>query len=105
MAWSDLVALTQGATRGVFAEECTYAPPGGSPVLISGEFDAAALQVELSDGVAVQTVGPRLSVRLVDLPTENAAVGATVNVRNVAYTVSEIEPDGHGLALLRLVRA
>lgn len=102
MTWLDLAGVVQDATRAVFAEAATYTPPLGAPVAITGEFDAAAVQVELEGGVAVQTVGPRLSVKLSTLPGGAAAIGAGVVVRSVSYAVAEIEPDGHGMALLRL---
>lgn len=104
MTWADLAALAQDATRSVFAESATYTPLVGAPVAIVGEFDAAAVQIDLAGGVAVQSVGPRLSVRLTDLPGDAAEVGAEVVVRSVTYAVTEIEPDGHGMALLRLSR-
>jgi hypothetical protein len=104
VAWSDLVGFPQDATRRVFAEPATYTPLVGAPVAITGEFDAAAVSVTVADGVAVQTVGPRLSVKLSTLPGGAAEVGAVLVVRGISYTVAEIEPDGHGMALLRLYR-
>jgi len=104
VSWLDLAEQVQQATRAVFAEPATYTPPLGSPVAITGEYDAAAVQVELEGGVAVQTVGPRIAVLLSELPGSAAAIGAGVVVRGISYTVTEIEPDGHGMALLRLRR-
>jgi len=104
VAWLDLAELVQDATRSIFAEEATYTVPLGSPVLISGEYDAAAVQVEIDSGVAVQTVGPRIAVQLAEIPGGVVAVGAGIQVRGISYTVTEIEPDGHGMALLKLRR-
>jgi hypothetical protein len=113
LAWLDYAALAQDETRAVMAEAATYTPPAGAPVEVSIEFDAAAVQLTLEDGVAVQTIGPRASAKLSELPGGVATVGATLVVhRSLAgvvtdtpsYTVTEIEPDGHGMALLRLTR-
>lgn len=104
MSWLDLAELAQDATRAVFGEAATYTAPLGSPVAITGEYDAAAVQVEIDAGVAVQTVGPRIAVKLDQIPGGVVTPGAGILVRGISYTVAEIEPDGHGMALLRLHR-
>lgn len=85
----------------VFGEDATYTPQGQGGVAISGAFDAQHQEVDVQTGVPVSTVGPVLGVRLADLP-QAPAQGDQVTVRGVGYVVADIEPDGHGGALLRL---
>lgn len=104
MGWLDLAALAQNATRAVFAETITYQKAGpGALVVTVGEFDEAALEASLIDGGLVQSAGPRISVRLADLPGGVAEKGDLVSVRSGSYEVMEVEPDGHGMARLILV--
>jgi hypothetical protein len=77
-----------------FAETVTVAGTVGAAIFDDGF--ASAL-----DG-AVASSGPQLVVRLATFPA--AAPGAAVFARGVNYAVAAVEPDGTGLAVLRLER-
>jgi hypothetical protein len=77
-----------------FAETVTIAGVTGSAIFDDGY--ASAL-----DG-AVASSGPQLVVRQSAFP--GAAVGAAVFARGINYAVAAVEPDGTGIAVLRLER-
>lgn len=70
---------------------------GGVPGV--GLFDEA-FRVVLEDSVA--SSGPALTIRQADFAP--ALMGAPVVVRQLNYSVVGVEPDGTGVALLRLER-
>jgi hypothetical protein len=77
-----------------FAEVVTIAGVAGNAIFDDGY--ASAL-----DG-AVSSSGPQLIVRQADFP--GAAAGAAVFARGINYAVAAVEPDGTGVAVLRLER-
>lgn len=84
-----------------FGQAVTYTPRGGSPVEVTGIFDAAHQLVTLAGDVEIDTVGPVLGVRLADFaapPTQ----GDQVTVAGTAYAVRSVQPDGQGGASLVL---
>jgi hypothetical protein len=73
-------------------------------VIVAGVSGAALFDdgfATVLDGT-VATSGPQLTVRQSDFP--GAQVGVAVTVRSVGYTIVGIEPDGTGVAVLRLER-
>jgi len=89
--------------EGVFAEAVNYWNARGPVPGISGIFDAAYRDVDLSDPLGTTTVTPVLGVRLALFSTEPAQ-DDTVQVPsvNTTYVVREVRKDGHGWAKLML---
>lgn len=83
-----------GAFFSDFAEAVTI---GGTPGVAI--FDDGFRSV-LDDGIA--TTGPALTIQQSDFPP--SLVGAAVVVRQTSYSVVGVEPDGTGVAVLRLER-
>lgn len=96
----ELADLAIVAVRDRLGESVTY-DRGGVESSITGEFDPAGVRVEIVDGIAVQSRAPRLFVRLADLPDDRAEVGDAWTARGFRYRVAEVDPDGHGAAVLR----
>lgn len=69
----------------------------GNPV--NAQFDNVYVEVGL-DGVTVESVGPVLLCRTIDVSAVVQGDAAVVN--SVNYTVAEVQPDGTGMTLLRL---
>ncbi len=108
MSWPTLAGLAQRATLRAFGESVSYTPIGGELVSLVGIFSERYVDVDLNavsgniGNVSVASVGPAIDFKLADLPGGVAERGATLVIRGKAYTVANVEPDGHGAALLRL---
>lgn len=92
----------QAALGGV---SVTYAPEVGSPVEVTGIFDA---QYVLAKGglaeAGVETLGPAVFLRLEDLPVDPEDDEPTLTIGGVDYRVTERRPDGMGGIVLALRR-
>lgn len=100
----DWDALTHAAVSDAFAEPVLYQPAGGDPFTVSGVFDEAYAEVEVLDGAPVSSVFPVLGVRLSqfgDSPPE-AGDRLTIIRTGTTYVVNNVNPDGHGWAILPL---
>jgi hypothetical protein len=111
----DWDTLLIGPCMNAFAEPVTYTPAGGAPYQITGVFDRAYLeQLPFGGGGGQEPLGfgsagnitaarPVLGVQLSQFAQEPAQ-DDTVLIPSVgiAYTVKEVQPDGHGWALLLL---
>lgn len=78
-----------------------YRPHGGAPFTARGVFGDPPELIMLGDGVEVESSGPQLFVDLVDFDPEPAR-GDELDVAGGTYTVSDVDPDGDGGALLKL---
>ncbi len=100
----DWDALVIGPTFGVFAEPCTYMPAVGAPFAITGVFDREYQSLDLDQaGVASATRKPVLGVQLSQFatapkPNDKVSIASV----GITYVVRNVEPDGHGHAVLEL---
>lgn len=100
MTWAELADSALAAGRDTFGETVAYTATGAAePYDLVAIFDAAGTRVGISSGVAVESVAPRLGVRLADMQAA-PRIGDRWRVNGVTYAVREIEPDGHGGASL-----
>lgn len=81
------------------APSIIYEPYGGAAFDLVAVFAAEGVRVELSSGVAQESVAPRLGVHLEDFATPPAA-GDSFTVGGIPYRVVEVRPDGEGGAEL-----
>lgn len=89
--------------RDTFTTTLTYTPAVGAPFALKGIFDAAYQQVELLDGAPVQTIQPKLGVRLKDFPPGfPPKEGDRCTINGTNYRVSEFQTDGEAGAALML---
>ena len=88
-----------------FGEPVTYTGAGQRARVIRAIFNAAHETQDFSDaGEPVSTVQPAIDVRLVDLAQEPLEDDAVVRA-GVTYRVTDVQPDGRGMATLLLVEA
>jgi len=67
---------------------------------VVGIFDRAYLEVDVAD-VGYATTEPQFTMATADIPT-GGVVGDKLTVNAIQYTITNIEPDGTGMSLLRL---
>jgi predicted permease len=87
----------------VFGEPVQYMPAAGAAFQITGIFDEAYKEVDLSGGMGITTVGPVVGVRLsqfANLPKQGDQL--TILRTAATYAVKEVRPDSHGSILLIL---
>jgi hypothetical protein len=80
----------------------TYTPVSGSPASITVLFDNDYKAIDLASGV-VASLGPVAFCKSADLT--GTVKGGSLVVSSVTYTITNIEPDGTGMTLLRLKKA
>ncbi|NUB12544.1 hypothetical protein GAY28_07355 [Azospirillum brasilense] len=99
--WDD---LAHGPVAEAFAEEVLYRPSSGAPITVSGVFDEAYAEVADVDGQPVSSVFPALGVRLSDFGTAEPDTGDRLTIirTGATYAVNNVNPDGHGWAILPL---
>lgn len=103
----DFAAATESVLGNVldtFAEQIpvVYTPASGSPYSIRGVFDENYQTIDPNSMTMISTTHPVLLVRLSDLDSVPGK-GDRVTVRtNRVFTVTKMEPDGRGGALLIL---
>lgn len=97
MSWEDRADLALRAGIQAFKIRAKYirrADPG-SPISISGVWDAPNHDVDPSTGAQINSVSPELGIRLKDLP-EYPKAGDKVKVKGKFYAVIEPQDDGQG---------
>lgn len=88
-----------------FGDAAVYSAAAGGSGSLAGIFDDPSLSAEIND---VSTIGarPTFCCRAAELPNgAEADSGDLLTVRGATYQVFSIEPDGQGMALLRLSQA
>lgn len=96
MTWLDLVLATgRAAQTHLGGQSVVYAPQTGSPVTVKGIFDAAWADVSAGEN-GVTSVGPRVFLQSVDLPTDPEAELPTLTISALTYSVREVRKDGEG---------
>ena len=83
-----------------FGSVISYTKPGAPAVPINVIFDAESEAISLGD-LDVSSFAPRILVSVADLPA-GAGDGDTAVVDGVSYSVREVQPDGTGMAVLKL---
>lgn len=102
MGYPDALAAADRLVRAQLGEAVTYAPGSGSPVTVSGIFDALYRKVEIG-GAGISSAGPAVFLTLSELPSNPTTdSGARVTIRGVTYKPHEVEPDGQGAVMLLL---
>lgn len=87
-----------------FGDTATWDTQEGETENLDGIFEAAREVALSGDSVGVNATLPVLTVAETAIPS-TAAQGDDLEVRGVNYLVSEIQPDGSGLARVILERA
>lgn len=107
----DFDNLLNTSVLDVFGEEPDDRPTytvsgGGYSVRFDAVFDDAYLGLMLSDGPEIATIDPVIGARYAQFADGHPRQGGTVTVPRVGKTfrISNVEGDGKGWALLRLVR-
>lgn len=105
MSWDTIADLALKATIKAFKSTVSYisAADPGNPISIAGVFSAPGKEVDPQTGAPVQSVAPKLGIRLADLPVLPDA-GDQVLVKGVTYNVFGVDEDGQGGAELTLSR-
>lgn len=85
-----------------FGEEITWTV-GATPTVLGVVASAWTVRLEMIDGPGVLEARASVLCRQADIPAGGAA-GNGVSFRGAAHTVKSIEPDGTGMALVRLER-
>lgn len=85
-----------------FGDEAIYALAGGGGATITGIFDGPTVAAGQGDVLALD-VRPTFLCRESDVPAgADAEAEDALSVRGMEFIVFAIEPDGQGMALLRL---
>ena len=105
MAWGDTTdRIMRSATR-TFGRSVTYVPAvGASYTIANAIFDATFEGVDPNTGAIIQSLNPRLGVRVADMQAAPAE-GDRVIVGSDTYRVKHPEPDGWGGLTLQLHKA
>lgn len=105
MDFGAALARADRATVDHLGDEITYSPGTGSPVTVSGHFDALYRREDASQA-GVATTGPAVFLLLEDLPSDPATdAGVTVTVAATLYRPAGVEKDGKGGVVIRLHEA
>lgn len=104
--WAQAASRMNAEVLRVFADSVMVRPPGRPALTIQAHFDEAFESVQLQGDAPVSTLSPTLLVQLADLPVPpkqgwGVEIGAGSTMKG--YTVTDVQIDGDGLALLLLV--
>lgn len=100
MSWEDLVDLVNVAARDQLGGVATVTLADSS-VEVQAIFDRTHRHIDPDTGVTISTDDPRLAIRLADLPFE-PDLETRVTWGDQTYRVIDVQPDGQGMAVLRL---
>lgn len=87
-----------------FADSAAWETQEGEFVDLDGIFEAGREVALSGDAVGISAVLPVLTVAAESIPA-TAAQGDDLEIRGVNYRVTDIQPDGSGLARVILERA
>lgn len=97
MAFADLVAaMDRVAQANLGGVAVTYQPTMGSPVLVTGIFDAQYVLAQGTADAGVEALVPAVFFRFEDLPVDPESDDPTLTIDAIAYRVVERKPDGIG---------
>jgi len=100
--WAAASARANQTLRNWYGVPVTYMPEAGGSYTLTGIFDEAYRSWEVAGGTRVMVTAPALSVCLADLSVA-PKVEDTLTVSDRDWQVVGIEPDGSGMAVLRIV--
>lgn len=101
MSFAEDTELALAACRDAFGESVTYTPWDGSAASLMAIFESQGSVFDPSTGLIVRTGKPTLAVKISDLASSPARRDA-VTARGVNYTVTDVDLDGRGGAVLQL---
>jgi hypothetical protein len=103
VAWADRVArINRSAVRN-FAQPATYYDATDEPTQVQGVFSRTWIRIDPGTGAEISSEQPNLAVRLSDLPEEPAEDRLVeVEGQPLPFTISEVQRDGQGMAVLLL---
>lgn len=111
-AWRDNAARLHRAGRRAFGEEASLTPGLGRPqagVTITGfnvVFDEAYQLTGDAEGQGVSDTAPVAEIRLGDLPAGVVPYRDDgLRVRGADWTITDVQPDGHGIVMAILREA
>lgn len=107
MTFPSLLAAADRAALGILGGSVRYVAATGDQVDVVGVFDNAGANVVVQ-GQEVASAGPRVFLRLEDLPTDPDAEPKgypQLVVGGVTYSVRQVTKDGQGGVLLELAEA
>jgi hypothetical protein len=106
MSWASQQDRMVRRVRDRFAHSTSiaYTCAGHAADSISAIFNEAHEVQEMRDGIPVNTTRPTLFVRIADLAATPVA-GDTCVIDSVSYDVTDVQPDGSGMAACFLARA
>ena len=102
MNWQNLTENLAHAEISVFGEDITY-QAGNASFSIKGIFNLNSVDVDQDTGFAVLGNQPNLGIRNSDL-NFTIKIGDTVTIRNVSYTIKNIDRDGESMTHLQLYK-
>ena len=97
MTWRDLVGEMDDTLVEAFGVATTYIPATGTvgATSVRGIFDAAYVRVDAGQ-VGVESAGPMVFYRTVDLPLDPDSDDPEIVIEGVSYGVRERQRDGQG---------
>lgn len=101
---ASLLARVNAACLRTFSQPVAYTPAGGESVTLSGIFEAPHQAAEIGLRLPVSDTAPTLLVRLSDFTLDGPRQGDHVDVAGILYEVTDVQPDGAGMAKLILVQ-
>ena len=102
MSFDAAYGAAGAALKATMGRTATYTASAGAAQSVIGIFDAAHVFVDFDGDGQISSTGPALDVRILDLIAPPVQ-GAAVTVAGTAYEVLDVQPDGRGWSLLRLV--
>lgn len=84
--------------------QITYQPATGSPVVVSGIYDAQYVLAQGTEEAGVEVTAPAVFLRLASLPTDPEVDNPLLTIEGLAYRVAERRAAGLGSILLVLRR-
>ncbi len=101
------MAIEDAADRALFLDadefgvEGTYTKSGQAAATLSGIFDRESIAVALGAALDLDDTDPQFLVAESDLPA-GAGHGDAVTIASENWTVKNIQPDGTGMAVIKL---
>lgn len=83
-----------------FGQPGIYTPAGGAAIALFGILDRPSMGSAINDVMTLDS-RPTFCCRASDIPDGDGA-GGKLEVAGTSYAVASVEPDGQGLALIRL---
>lgn len=103
MGFDALLGVCDGAVRDVLGGPVIYTPGSGSPVTVTGIFDALYIRVDVGSPAGISSRGPAVALRAADLPSDpEVDSAARVTISGLTYSFHETQPDGKGWVVLLL---